>query len=90
MVAHLGMVAATAMGGAVTGMMVGDTLGAIPTKTAVPASSNSSTPKATADGKPVGSNPTPRQSLWLAAFFVIGAMAVLVFGDRFLKDARIG
>lgn len=90
MVAHLGMVAATTMGGVVTGMMVGDTLGAIPTKTAVPATSNSSSPKATADGKPVSKQSTPRQSLWLSAFFVVGAMAVLVFGDRILKDARIG
>lgn len=90
MVAHLGMVAATAMGGMVSGMMVGDALGAIPMKIAVPATSNSSTPKATANGRPVSKNPSPRQSLFLSAFFVIAAMAILVFGDRFLKDARIG
>jgi hypothetical protein len=90
MLASMGMTAATTLGGVVTGMMVGDAMGAIPTKVAVPATSNNATPKATANGKPVSSNMSPRQSLWLSAFFVVGAIAVLVFGDRFLKDARIG
>lgn len=86
----MGITAATTLGGVVTGMIVGDTLGAIPSKTTVPATSQASTPKSTASGKPVSKNPTPRQSLWLSAFIVVAAVAALIFGDRFLKDARIG
>lgn len=86
----MGMVAATALGGTVAGMMVGDALGAVPTKVAVPATSNSSKAKATASGAPAGGAPTPRQSLFLSAFIVVGAIGVLLAGSRALKDARIG
>ena len=82
--------AAMSLGGMVTGMYVGDILGAVPTKAAVPATGASATPKATADGTPVSGVQTPRQSLFLAAGYVIAAVVVLLLGSRFLKDARIG
>lgn len=84
------MSAATLLGGTVAGMIVGDSLNAIPQRATVPATSSSSTPKATASGKAVSGDLTPRQNVWGAAFIVLGALALLVFGDRFLKDARIG
>jgi len=86
----IGTTIASAIGGTVMGYAVGDAMGAIPTKVAVPAVSNASTPKATADGKPVGNTQTARQSLFTSALIVVAGVAVLIFGDRFLKDARIG
>lgn len=80
---------ASLMTGVVSGMIVGDALGAIPGKTTAPATSASSTPRATADGKPVSSTQTPRQSLFLSAVFVVSAIAILLLGSRALKDARI-
>lgn len=71
-------------------MIVGDAMGAVPMKATVPATSNSATAKQTADGKPVSSSTTARQSLWMSAFYVVGAIVVLIAGSRFLKDARIG
>lgn len=82
--------AAMAFSGVVSGMIVGDTLNAMPTKAAVPATGASSTPKATADGTPVSGAQTPRQSLFLAASYVVVAVFILLAGSRFLKDARIG
>lgn len=90
MVAHLGLTAATTLLGVSTGMIVGDSLGAIPSKAAVPATSNSAVPKATADGTPVNGTPTARQSLFTSALIVLFAIAVLLLGSRALKDARIG
>jgi len=86
----LGIVAATTLGGVVTGLMVGDALGAVPTRVAVPATSNSAKAKATASGVPVGGAPTPRQSLFLSAFVVVAAVGVLIVGSKVLKDARVG
>lgn len=71
------------------GIAVGDMLGAVATTSAVPATSSSSKPsKATADGTPVGAQ-TPRQSLYVSAAYVVAAIAVLLFGSRFFKNARI-
>lgn len=83
--------AASLIGGTVTGMMVGDTLGAIPTKVSVPATGNggAAAPKATASGAPVSAATTPRQHLFTSAGIVVGAIVVLLFGSRLLRDARI-
>lgn len=82
---------ASTMGGVVTGMIVGDSLGAIPQAAAVPATSSSAAPKVTAEGTPVsGNNVTARQTVFMSAGYVIAAMAILLLGSRFLRDARIG
>lgn len=78
------------LGGVVTGMIVGDSMGAIPTRAAVPATGNNAKPKATASGKPVSNTTTARQSLYHSAMIVVGAIVVLLLGSRALKDARIG
>lgn len=83
---------ASAVGGVAVGTAVGDMLGAVPVRDAsvtVPATTGDATPRQTASGKIVTGGPTPKQSLWLSAAIVLGAMVVLVFGDRILKDARI-
>lgn len=85
----LGVAAVTALGGAVSGMMVGDALGSIATTAAVPATSNSAKAKATANGQPVNPAPSAKQSLWHSAFIVVAAIAVLLLGSRALRDARI-
>lgn len=72
------------------GIMIGDMLGAVPGPAAVPATSSSSAPRATADGAPVNSTLTPRQTVFSAAAIVVVALAILLFGSRVLKDARIG
>lgn len=82
--------AAYSLGGIVTGYAVADALGAVPTKVAAPAISNAAAPKATVDGKAVTGQPTARQSLFTSALLVVGAIVILLFGNRFLKDARIG
>jgi len=84
--------AVTTLGSVVTGMMVGDAMGAIPMKSSsgIPATSHSATTKTTANGKTVASTETPRQLLLLGGFYVVAAMAVLFGGSKFLKDARIG
>jgi hypothetical protein len=81
---------ATTLGGAVTGMFVGDAMKAVPQKTAMPATSNSASTKTTADGAIVSKTQTARQSLWLSGFIVVAAIATLIGGSRVLKDARIG
>jgi len=81
---------ATGLGGAVTGMYVGDMMGAVPQKAAVPATSNSATSKVTGNGGIVSGGTTARQSLWYSAVIVLGAIGVLIGGSRVLKDARIG
>lgn len=78
------------MGGMVGGMMVGDMMGAFPTRVAVPATTNASSAKADATGKPVASTATARQTLWISAAIVVVAVIVLLLGGRVLKDARIG
>jgi hypothetical protein len=85
-----GAYAATLIGGTVSGMIVGDAMGAVPMKSTFPATSSSSVPKTTADGKAVSSNVTPRQHLYMSAAYVVGAIAVLLLGSRALRDARIG
>lgn len=90
MVASLGLTAATTMGGLTGGMVMGETLGAIPTTANVPATGGSAKPKVTASGTPVNPTATPRQSLWMSAAIVIGALCILVLGSRYFKDARIG
>jgi len=85
----LGVTAVTTLGGVVSGMMVGDALGAIATTAAVPATNNSARAKATATGQPLNSQPTAKQSLWMSAMIVVGAIAVLLLGSRALRDARI-
>lgn len=82
---------ASVIGGTVTGMYVGDSLGAVPTRVAVPAtgSGGAATAKATANGTPVNPNTTPRQHLFTSAAVVIAAIAVLLLGSRALRDARI-
>ncbi len=82
--------AAMALAGVVGGGIASDTLAAVPTAANVPATGASSRPKATADGTPVGGAQTPRQALFLSAAYVVVALAILLFGARFLKDARIG
>ncbi len=72
------------------GYAVADAMGAVPTKVAAPATSNAATPRATADGVIATSTPTARQSLFTSALIVVVGLVVLVFGDKFLKDARIG
>lgn len=79
----------TLLGGVVTGMIVGDAMGAVATKATVPATSNSATAKATGDGTPVGKT-TARQSLYHSGLIVVAAVGVLLLGSKFLKDARIG
>lgn len=87
----IGPYVASLASGAVAGMIVGDNLGAVATPAAVPATNASATPKATATGKPVsGGAMTPRQTVVLAAFYVVVALAVLLLGARVFKDARIG
>lgn len=74
------------------GNPVGDMLGAIPVRESsptVPATTGEATPRRTASGQIVTGGPTPKQSLWLSTAIVLGAMVILVFGDRILKDARI-
>lgn len=78
------------LGGTVTGMMVGDAMGALPQRATVPATSNSSTAKQDGNGKPLSKTPTAKQSLWLSAFYVVGAIGILLLGSRALQDARIG
>jgi hypothetical protein len=78
------------LGGTVTGMIVADAMGAVPTKQAVPATTNAAKAKTDVAGKPVSSSATPRQTLWMSAAIVVGALGVLVFGSNVLKDARIG
>lgn len=81
---------ASTLGGTVTGMIVGDAMGAVPQTAAVPATSSSAAPKVTAEGTPVSSNVTARQTVFMSAGYVIAAMAILLLGSRFLRDARIG
>ncbi len=90
MVASLGITAATTMSGLTTGAVVGGALDAIPTTANVPATGSSAKPKVTGNGTPVNSTATPRQSLHMSAAIVIAALAVLVLGSRYFKDARIG
>jgi hypothetical protein len=71
-------------------MIVADSMGAIAMKTATPATSNSASAKSDATGKPVSKAPSPTQSLYTSGLIVVGAIAVLLFGSRALKDARIG
>lgn len=85
----LGMVAATTLGSVVTGMYVGDAMGAVATTAAVPATSGAAKPKADATGRPVNPTPTAKQSLFMSAAIVVGAIAVLLLGSRALRDARI-
>jgi hypothetical protein len=84
---------ASLLGGTVSGMIVGDSLGAVPTKTTVPAtgSGGAAIPaKSTANGTPVNPTQTPRQLLHFAAAYVVGAILVLLLGSRALRNARIG
>lgn len=78
------------MGGMVSGMIVADAMGAVPMRTAIPATNNASSAKTDAAGKPVSSNATARQTLWMSAGIVVIALLVLLMGGRVLKDARIG
>lgn len=82
--------AAMALGGIVAGTAVADVLGSVPTRANVPATSSSAKPMATADGTPVNTSQTPRQTLFLSALIVVAAMLVLLAGARFFRDARIG
>jgi len=82
--------AASLVGGTVAGMIIGDNLGAVATPAPVPATSSSAKPKATANGKPVTGDVTARQTVFLAAGYVVAALAVLLLGARVFKDARIG
>ncbi|QWY84668.1 membrane protein [Microbacterium phage Badulia] len=84
-------IASTVMGVTV-GSAVGDILGAVPMRESsptVPATTGDARPRQTASGKVVSGGPSPKESLWLSAAIVLGAMLVLVFGDRVLKEARI-
>ena len=87
----MGPYIASVLGGTVTGMYVGDTLGAVPTRVAVPATGagGAAQAKATANGVPVNPNTTPRQHLFTSAAIVVAAIAVLLLGSRFLREARI-
>jgi len=80
---------ASLMSGTVTGMMVGDSLGAIPTSANVPATSASANPQVTGDGMPVPNTTSPRTHLTVSALMVVAAIVVLFAGSRFLRDARI-
>lgn len=82
--------AAMGLGGVVSGMIVADTLNAVPTAAPVPATGTSAKPKTTGDGTPVSGAQTPRQNLFLSATYVVGAMIILLLGSRYFRDARIG
>lgn len=83
---------ATLVGGVVTGMIVGDSLGAMG-QSYMPAAQASAVPQTAAptrrDGSPAAPAPTARDTLHLSAFFVIGALVFLIFGSRALKGARV-
>jgi len=81
---------ASTIGGTVAGTALADALAAVPTKTALPAVTGAAVAKTTADGKPVSGNVTPRQTLFIAAGYVVLAILFLLGGSRIFRDARIG
>lgn len=97
----MGMTAAKVLGGVVVGGAIGDLLGAVPTKGNAPDTGSgislkgspstgfNAVPQVTGDGTPVNPAPTAKESLWTSALIVVAAMAILLFGSRALKDARI-
>lgn len=81
---------ASTLGGMVAGTALADALAAVPTKTAIPATTGAAVAKTTADGTPVSGNVTPRQTVFIAAGYVVLAIVVLLGGARVFRDARIG
>lgn len=72
--------------------MYSSALGAIPLtdKNAAPQTSGAAAPKTTADGTVATTDGDARTILHVSAVFVLASLAVLAFGSRFFKDARIG
>lgn len=77
--------------GVVGGMAYGNALGAIPMRddSAAPQTSGAAAPKTTADGTPVSGTTDATGIVHIGAILVLLSLAVLMFGSRFFKDARV-